>query len=248
MARIQVEGLILKKINFRETSVLLDIFTRETGKIRGILKGVRTEKSKIAPLAYAAGSYISSAVYPKKSGGLVLLSSPVVLNPFIFSRRDDLRAWHLILRLTNLFNPEKEKIETLFNLLLAIAPQLEISPSPRITYTGFKFKFVRILGYGVELKKCLGCQKKESLCFFSGKNGGVLCRACGIKEGSSLRISPEILNIMRYLDRIPVEKLQSLKKIPVSMLKKINFYLNITLHYHTEMQYIWWTNEKNIFL
>lgn len=247
MAGIKTEGIVLRKINFRETSVLLDIFTRELGKVRGVLKGVRTEKSKISPLAYTAGSHVFSFIYPRRAAGLMLVSSPAVVNPFVFSQRVNLKAWHLILKLANLFNPEKEKIEALFALLLRIGDQLEISPAPQITFTGFKIKFVRLLGYGVELKKCLGCRKKDYLCFFSGKNGGVLCQSCGIKEGGALTISPRVLTVMRYLDRVPIEKLPSIKKIPFRILEKINFYLNITLHYHTEMRHIWWTNEKGIF-
>ena len=247
MPPLKTEAIILRKINFRETSVLLDIFTLNLGKIRGILKGVRTEKSKIPPVVFNPGCYIYTNIYQKASSGLDLMSNPAVIEPFIFSKREQIKLWHLILNLVNKFSPEREKSADIFNLLLKIGQVLSESATPEIIFVAFKINFVKILGYGVELNKCTVCSEKENVPFFSGKIGGGLCLKCKDRDVNCIKVAHNIMEIMRYFDRIPVHKTIRIKKVPALILEKINFYLNLTLHYHTSEKFIWWENEKNIF-
>jgi len=51
---------------------------------------------------------------------------------------------------------------------------------------------------------------------------------------------------MRKLEKMEIKKCPIIRSIPVEILRKINFYANITLNYHSEIDKIWWTNEKNI--
>ncbi|MDD2654344.1 MAG: recombination protein O N-terminal domain-containing protein, partial [Candidatus Omnitrophica bacterium] len=44
----KAEGILLKRNNFRETSLLVSFFTKEFGKINGLIKGVRKDPKKIA--------------------------------------------------------------------------------------------------------------------------------------------------------------------------------------------------------
>jgi recombinational DNA repair protein (RecF pathway) len=47
MPPIKTDAFVLKRIDFRETSVILTLFTKELGKIKGVLKGVReTERNR----------------------------------------------------------------------------------------------------------------------------------------------------------------------------------------------------------
>jgi len=247
MAAIKTEAIVLKKINYRETSVLLDLFTLENGKIRGILKGVRSKKSKISPLSFTVGSYIEGFIYPRLSPGLTLLSSPVLINYFNISTKSSLKVWHLILSLVNKFMPDNEKSKEIFSLLTHTGIFVEKTLSPEVIFVGFKIKFIKILGYGVELNTCVSCRRKTNIYQFSGKAGGILCAECKIKDIHTAMISKKVLSVMKYFNRVPVEKLNNIKKVPAEILEKINFYLNLTLQYHTEIKTIWWGNEKNIF-
>jgi len=247
MGAIKTEAIILKKINYRETSVLLDLFTLKVGKIRGILKGVRDEKSKIPPISLSPGAHILTFIYPKHHLNLTLTTSPSILNYFEISKKENLKVWYLILNLVNMFTPEKEKSDEIFKLLLQTGNFLTLNSLSTIIFVGFKIKFIKILGYGIELNKCISCREEDTVYFFSGKLGGIICRKCKEKDLNSSKISNIIVSIMRYLEKIPFEKLTVVKKIPKAILKKINFYLNLTLYYHTDSKVIWWENEKNLF-
>ena len=38
---LKAEGIVLKTFNFRETSCIVTFFTKEHGKIKGVLKGIQ---------------------------------------------------------------------------------------------------------------------------------------------------------------------------------------------------------------
>lgn len=48
MNRLQVSGVILKRVNYGEADRILTFLTQDAGKVTGIAKGVRKQKSKLA--------------------------------------------------------------------------------------------------------------------------------------------------------------------------------------------------------
>ncbi|HPP12605.1 MAG TPA: DNA repair protein RecO, partial [bacterium] len=232
---------------FRETSVILDLLSMKLGKIRGVLKGVRKPKSRVAPLAFHPGSYIFVFVYPRSRGGLMLLHAPQLVQAFPMAGAKRSAIWQLMLRLVNLFLPEQEKCQEVVRALLESGQMMMGKVSPEVVYVWFKMKMVRLLGYGLELNRCLLCRRQGKLGFISGRLGGVLCDRCLPRDRRAVRISRAVLGVMRYLERTPAERLEVIKKIPAEILEKTNFFLNLVLQYHAEAGYIWWQDERNIF-
>ena len=44
----KADAIVLNKRDFRETSLIVDFFSRDFGRICGLLKGIRTEPAKFA--------------------------------------------------------------------------------------------------------------------------------------------------------------------------------------------------------
>ncbi|HPP30538.1 MAG TPA: DNA repair protein RecO [bacterium] len=246
MAPLKTEAIVLKKHNFRETSVILSLYTEETGKIKGVLKGVRTENSRVPPLTFTPGACISASIYIKRSSELNLISSPSLLQYYEMPCKENLIVWHLILNLVDLFTPEKETDKAIFYLLKDTGKILADCQNPRIIFIAFKLKLIKILGYGIELSRCVVCRKKSSSYLFSGKLGGLICNDCKRTDIQKINISKKIINIMLQMEKMDIKRCPVIKSIPVEILRKINFYANITLNYHSEIDKIWWTDEKNI--
>ncbi len=243
MPPVKSEGIVLKKFDFRETSVILHLYTEEMGKIKGILKGVRSEKSKIPPATFQKGAHIFTLIYKRKSE-LNLLSSPTLLNYFEIKDKKNSDIWFYILNLVDIFTPENLKEPKIFKLLVATGNYLINSKNPEILLTFFKIKFIKYLGYGFHLENCISCNKINKSYLFSGKLGGIVCKECSKKDVNSIRISFPILKIMRMFENSEYNKIKIIKKIPEDILKKVNFYVNITLSYHSDIDKIWWENEK----
>ena len=43
---VKTEGIVLKTFDFRETSRIATFFTRDFGKVKGVLKGIRKDPKK----------------------------------------------------------------------------------------------------------------------------------------------------------------------------------------------------------
>ena len=245
MAPIKIAAIVLKKNNFRETSVILSLYSQQMGKVRCVLKGVRTHNSRVPPLTFTPGSLIYGFYYMRRSE-LGLLSSPVLVNAHDIQKRKNLVVWYIILNLVNLFTPEREKEEKLFSLLKDAGRLLSLLDTPEILFVGFKIKLVEILGYGVELNRCIICGQQDRTYLFSGKSGGLVCANCRRKDIDPVRISPNVITVMKHLKKTDFLKIGMIKKIPMDILSSINFYMNITLNYHTGLNKIWWVDEKDI--
>jgi DNA repair protein RecO (recombination protein O) len=246
MAPIKTEAIVLKKHNFRETSVILSLYTEATGKVKGVLKGVRTEKSRVPPLTFTPGAYIFTSLYIKRSSELNLISSPSLLQYYEMPYKESLTVWRLILNLVDLFTPEREMDRKIFYLLKDTGGILTSCSNPEIIFIAFKLQFIKLLGYGIELSRCVVCRETAYTYLFSGRHGGLICEECKQKDQQRVYISKNVLNVMQKLERMEIKKCPVIKSIPVEILRKINFYANITLNYHSEIDKIWWTNEKNI--
>ena len=69
----KTEALILNRRDFRETSLIVDFYSRDFGRISGILKGIRADLKKFAsPIEPFSLNEI--VFYRSKSSGLHLVS------------------------------------------------------------------------------------------------------------------------------------------------------------------------------
>jgi len=245
MPPIKTDAFVLKRIDFRETSVILTLFTKEFGKIKGVLKGVRSQKSKIPPLTFSEGSYINLFVYKRKTG-LNLFSSPVLIDFLNFEKKVEFQVYLWILKLIDLFTPENQIDDNIFSLIFTTKEVLKYTKKPWLIFLGFKIKFIENLGYGIKTDRCSKCNSNKKIYFFSPKIGGVLCDECRKKEFDCIKISGKINSIMKFIKKIDLKNIEILK-IKKSDCEKVNFLCNLTLYYHTSLYFIWWENEKHIF-
>jgi DNA repair protein RecO (recombination protein O) len=244
MPPIKTDGFVLKRIDFRETSVILTLFTKELGKIKGVLKGVRSQKSKISPLTFSEGSYINLFVYKKKTG-LNLFTSPFLIDFLNFEKKREYKVYLWILKLIDLFVPENQTDENIFSLIFTTKEVLKYTKKPWLVFLGFKIKFIEILGYGIKTDSCSKCNNRK-IYFFSPKIGGVLCKECGKREFDCVKILGKINSIMKFVKKKDLRNIEVLK-VKKNDCEKINFLCNLILYYHTSFDFIWWENEKYIF-
>jgi len=69
----KTETIILNRRDFRETSIIANFYTRDFGKLSGILKGIKTEPSKFAS-TLEPFSYNEIIFYRKRNSSLHLIS------------------------------------------------------------------------------------------------------------------------------------------------------------------------------
>ncbi|MCS7181052.1 MAG: DNA repair protein RecO, partial [bacterium] len=169
-----------------------------------------------------------------------------LLKFFYFQDNDSFKVYFHILKLIDVFTPDLEKEESIFYLIKEIAETLETNKKQYLLFLAFKLRFIEILGYGIKLDKCCICEKEMERYFFSPKKGGVICKNCNKEDPNCVKISKKIISIMRFIKKIEIKNVEvlNIKKIDA---EKINYLCNLTLYYHTNLNFIWWKNENNIF-
>lgn len=232
MPPTRVKAIILKRINFRETSVIVHLLSDTNGKIAGIMKGVRVSQKKIPPLVYQQGSCIEAFVYFRSKPGLELVTQPSLLNSFNFSG-ENLVLWKKILSEIDRFVPiARFNSKGIYDILSETGILIPYIKNQRAIEVIVTEKILFELGFGPFLEKCLICGSKNNLNFFSGKLGGIICSHCYAKEPTSFKLPEKHVQVLKFFHRVPVNQVSMVKYIPETLFKNLMKCLNEIVLYH----------------
>ncbi len=192
-------AFVIRRHNFRETSIIVNLYTLRFGKISGILKGFYTAKKEFtSPLTL--GSLNEFVFYPKKSE-IWLVSHVDLINDYECLRRNISKA-----RMASLFLNLIDKAMQLwdvnmyvFNLLQYCLDNLQSQDDLKSLYI-FVIKFLTYSGFKPEFDHCVSCQaklKQES--FFSISKGGFICRVCRPKVKDVRIVKKEASRSLVYI-------------------------------------------------
>ena len=143
----KTEGIILRRQEIRETSLLLVVFTRRLGKIHGLVKGVRGARAAV-PWYLDPLTLQSLVLYERRRSPWVLISSCDLLDAFDPIRRDFLKTAYaaygldLVDALTGISDSHPE----IFELLLHVLHTLEKGPDLRACLRYLEAHLLRISG------------------------------------------------------------------------------------------------------
>ena len=148
MAIQRTEGIILRRQEIRETSLLLTAFTRDLGKIGGLLKGVRGSRAAV-PWYLEPLTLQSMVLYERRRSPWVLVSACDLLHAFDPIRRDLTRTAYasFCLDLTDAMTEVGDPHPEIFELLLWVLRALEGNAEPRSTARFFEANLLKACGF-----------------------------------------------------------------------------------------------------
>jgi|GEM_PF-2370854 len=126
MAIQRTEGIILRRQEVRETSLLLIAFTRDLGKIHGLVKGVRGGRAAV-PWVLEPLTHQTMILYERRRSLVDLVSACDLLDAFEPIHRDLTRMSYalfcldLVDAMTEREDPHPEIFELLLSTLRALA-------------------------------------------------------------------------------------------------------------------------------
>ncbi len=229
MSTYRTSGLVLRTYDFSEADRVIVLFTRERGKVRGIAKGVRRSRSRLAA-SLGWLSFSELQLYGRETRELMLITQGQLENAFP-GLKTDLTALGQAARMCELVDgltPERQPLPEIFNLLLAALQLLETGVQPSLAGTWFEAGFLNQLGYRPDLQACQLCQCESEAMAYQAETGGVVCRACRPSGGVS--ISPGARRLLERLLRFPADKMQRLHLHP-KLQSEITALLEAALHY-----------------
>ncbi|MCU0665911.1 MAG: DNA repair protein RecO [Candidatus Omnitrophica bacterium] len=184
MAILKNEAIVLRKFDFRETSLIAHFYTREFGKVHGLLKGIRKDPKKFASTVEIF-SLNEIIFYQSRHSTLHLVSHCDLKDNFtnIRSNLSKISMASSIVELLDALTQEEDKNESLFDLAFICLKELETYPNPEKILTIFKIKSLALSGFKPNFDSCVSCNNKIfDQSKFSLVMGGLLCERCFKKD------------------------------------------------------------------
>jgi len=196
-------AIVLRTVEFSESSLVVTLFTREFGKISGLAKGARRLKgpfeSALDLLAQCRIVFLR-----KSSDALDLLTEAKLLRRFRPAGRDlsSLYAGYyvaeLLDELTDAYDPHPELFDLADETLAALAAG---DPVARLVVR-FELGALRILGHLPALQWCAECGTPvppAGRLAFGQIQGGVLCDECRQGKRQVMSVSAAVIRTMAHL-------------------------------------------------
>ncbi|NQT33437.1 MAG: DNA repair protein RecO [Candidatus Omnitrophica bacterium] len=213
MAALKAEGIILRKYLLRETSYILVVFTKEFGKVQGVIKGARNPYPQFAG-DFEIFTQCQMLFYKKKKNPLDLITQCGALESFLPIRRDIERLTYAsyFIELVNAVTDFYDRNEDLYNVLVESLRMMGQKASAMRVARIFELKLLGALGLTPHLKGCMKCGLPiENKAFFNLEKGGIVCAACGSPGRNSLPVSLGTLNFMRKIQTSELNKTARVK-------------------------------------
>ncbi len=206
---VTTDAVILRGMNFRDSSKILTLYTKEFGRLSVLAKGARTAKSRfggaIEPL-----SYVTAVLYKKESRDLHLLSHCDIVRPFR-SLTDDLErmaAAMAIVELLQAVSHGEERNYPLFDLLVNSLESINGATKNAMNALYlFEVRLLEILGFRPEFGRCAGCGRatddvQSEKLTVNLSEGGVFCPACSARGRGLEMISQGSVNTLRRMQQL----------------------------------------------
>src|SRR5450631_771612 len=205
MSLRESEAIVLRSYPLREADLLVTLFTRVEGKVRGVARSAKKSKRRfggaLEPLTYVR------AFYDVKEGQeLARLDSCEVLESPMASEVSYARAVALghIAELLDELLPDREANDAIFRLTLSVLHVLS-GPDIWMPVTYFELWLTRLVGFLPELTECTVCGRSlnGSRAYFHALADGLVCP--DDKRLASSEISGESRTLAAQMFRSPVE-------------------------------------------
>lgn len=228
---LKTEAVVLSKLKYGDTSLIASLYTKDYGKLSGIIKGGRNPKSKMGSVVNPL-NHLEMVLYKKDTRDIQLISSVSIIAHYqgINDNFEKLKYGLSILELLKKLTPEHEANLRLFNGTVRILTLLETSnESPLVLFGRYYMFFLKEIGYEPQFEKCISCGKSnlgnENLAY--SFELGIFCPDCGRDRSFTYPINMELFDYLLCLkSNKKAEKFNKATKE-----KAISFLENFTIHH-----------------
>lgn len=200
---VKTEAIVLSKMDYSDTSIITNLFTKDYGKFSVILKGGRNPKNRMGALIDIP-NYLNIVFYKKENRELQLLSNADLIDHFpeIKSDFDKIIYAFAVVEVIKKLIPDNELHQKLFNGVVRILTLMNTSnEAVEILFSRFFLFFLEEIGFQVQLNECSICGKTQLHNQLLGFNfdSGIICSNCKIDYQSSYQIDAELFEYLRCL-------------------------------------------------
>lgn len=220
----KIEGIIISTVDYKESSKIINIFTKELGIIGVLAKGCKRVKSK---LSSTTSTLTYGVFYLKQYGNnLPLLMEVDVINSFKTIRKDFTKI-NYSLYLLELSSKvyQHDKNVNIYSLLIEGLNKINENLDERVVVNILELKYLEYLGIKPHLLSCVNCGSKDNIITISSYKGGFLCKSC---VGDEHIYKLKTLKLIKLFLSVEISKI---KKLTISDDIKLELSLFINDYY-----------------
>lgn len=230
---LKTEAIVLRKINYGDTSKIAALYSEEMGRISVIIKGGRTSKSKMG-LIVDPLNIVHVVLHNKETREIQLITqADLVLSPVIIKEDlERIKYASAVSELVYTLIPEHEPNHKIYKGLKKILNLLnEAGENPKVLFLRFFIFLIKEIGYEIELSNCSDCGKElsEEKEVFYGLHKGILCPGCKENHVIFFELSQELLQNL-----VCLSSKRNGVLIDMKSLDRLIFFLEKYLSFHIE--------------
>lgn len=242
-------AIVLKVVDFSETSCVVTMYTRDFGKITALAKGARRLRN---PFEGAIDLLASCRiVFLRKSADKLDLLTEAKLQRRFRSASTDLSRFYsglYVIELVSALTEHADNQPELFDMVLQTIETIDSrqeSGATVLTLLRFQLVLLSMLGHRPSLEECVGCGRRiddlassRQRVAFGMLAGGVYCDACRAGKRSVVGLRKQTLHLMRELadPEITLESIAWDESSRGELLGLMDQYLADLVGYHPKMQ------------
>ena len=202
---VKTEAIVLKKLNFGDTSRIITLLAKDYGRLSILAKGARDPKSKFGPVLDTF-NHLQVVVYKKEGRDLHLLSQCDLLTRFAGLTRnlEHLGCAMGVLDLVSATSHYDEESGALFATLLETLKAIDTAGDTLGAPLYFQTRLLCLLGFQPDLSCCVACKLPVNPLDSGTKNqvfrltgDGILCHRCKLTGMFLMEIRSETLSLLR---------------------------------------------------
>ncbi|MEG1495309.1 MAG: DNA repair protein RecO [Bacilli bacterium] len=206
MALTAVHGIVIQETNYSESSKILNVITKEYGKIGILSKGCRSIKSRLRSVSTKMTYGLFQIQY--KENGLSILSAVDVLKSFnnIMSDIGRISYAAYLMDLTDQVLKQTDSLE-LFDMLIASLSKIDEGMDPAIITCIMELKLLDDLGIRPNIDCCSICGSTKSIITIDAGVGGYVCKGCYTNQKIYSEKLVKLIRMLYYVDINKITKL-----------------------------------------
>jgi len=202
MALYKTRAVVIGRRAFGEHGRLVDFYTRDHGKVRGIARSARRPRSRLGSALelFTLGELV---FFDTGRSELVQVDHFDIVRPFVGLREHLERlgqgAW--MVEVVARLSADRDPHPALFGLLVRALDALETAPRPARVAACFGLRAVDLLGHRPRLDRCVSCGRPAP---FPGAAlevaaGGLVCAGCRPGGADAMPLSGGLLGTLTRL-------------------------------------------------
>jgi DNA repair protein RecO (recombination protein O) len=203
MSAEQSTAIVIRTVEFSETSLVVTLLTRDFGRVSAIAKGARRPKGPFeGSLDLLAVCRV--VVIRKTSDTLDLLTEAKLHKRFRGGQRSLPRLYggYYVAEMLRLMTDDHDPHPEVYDLTIQALEQIDGNGEVASTLLGFDAQLMRMLGHAPGTDRCTDCGgdlPSAARIGFSLTAGGLVCSQCRPKQRQTLSVSQKVVDHIRRL-------------------------------------------------